>query len=59
MSEAALADPRVGGIFACWDHVTIKLQPESWISWDMAALDARVFGAWIAGTPGYLLPHDG
>lgn len=59
MSEAAIADPRVGGIFTSWDDVTIKLEPDSWISWDMAALDAQVFGGLIGSTPGYVFPLDG
>lgn len=59
MSGVAVADPRVGGVFASLDDVAIKLEPDSWISWDMAALDGQVFGGLIGGTPGYLLPLDG
>ena len=56
LSAAALADPAVGGVFAGFDDVTIRIEPGSWFSWDMASLDAQVFGGKLAGTPGYLLP---
>ena len=58
LSPAALADPSIGGFFATFDDVTLQLTPDSWISWDMAALDAQVFGGRLGGTPGYMLPLD-
>lgn len=58
LSGEALADPAIGPVFAQMDDVTIKLTPESWIGWDMSALDAQVFGGKLGGTPGYLLPLD-
>jgi PPOX class probable F420-dependent enzyme len=56
LSAAAMADPAVGGVFAAYDDVTIKIAPTSWFSWDMATLDAQVFKGKLANTPGYLLP---
>jgi len=58
LSEGALSDPRIGPVFASFDDVTIELTPASWISWDMAALDAQAFGGRLGGTPGYMLPLD-
>ena len=58
LSAAAMADPHIGPVFASFDDVTIRLTPESWITWDMAALDAQAFGGRLGGTPGYLLPTD-
>jgi PPOX class probable F420-dependent enzyme len=58
MSEAAMSDPRIEPVFASFDDVTIRLTPLSWISWDMALLDAQAFGGRLGGTPGYLLPLD-
>ncbi len=56
MSAAAMSDPHIGPVFASFDDVTIRLTPESWITWDMAVLDAQALGGRLGGTPGYLLP---
>ena len=56
LSPAALADPRVGPVFAGWDDITIQLTPESVISWDMREADRQVFGGAFESNPGYLLP---
>ena len=58
LSSTALADPKVGQVFAGFDDVTIRIVPDSWISWDMAALDAQVFAGRLGNTPGYMLPLD-
>lgn len=58
LSSTALADPAVGPVFAGFDDVTIRIIPDSWISWDMAALDAQVFACRLGNTPGYMLPLD-
>ncbi|MGH9509059.1 MAG: pyridoxamine 5'-phosphate oxidase family protein [Terriglobales bacterium] len=58
LSEAALADPRVGGAFAAFDDVTIRLTPSAWTSWDMRELDKKAFGGVLGSTPGYMLPLD-
>jgi PPOX class probable F420-dependent enzyme len=57
MSAAALADPRAGGTMAAMDDITLKLTPKYWYAWDMARLDATLFGGAMK-TPGYLLPLD-
>jgi PPOX class probable F420-dependent enzyme len=56
LSEAALADPKVGTVFAAWDDVTIQITPTSIISWDMREADRQAFGGAIASNPTYLLP---
>ena len=58
LSAAAIADPKIGPVFASFDDVTIRLTPVSWFTWDMAMLDAQAFGGRLGGTPGYLLPLD-
>jgi len=58
MSPAAISDPQVGPVFASFDDVTLRLNPESWIAWDMAVLDAQALGGRLGGTPGYLLLLD-
>jgi hypothetical protein len=58
MSPAAMSDPHIGPVFASFDDVTLQLTPVSWISWDMAALDAQALGGRLGATPGYLLPLD-
>ncbi len=58
LSSTALADPKIGPVFAGFDDLTIRIVPDSWISWDMAALDAQVFAGRLGNTPGYMLPLD-
>jgi nitroimidazol reductase NimA-like FMN-containing flavoprotein (pyridoxamine 5'-phosphate oxidase superfamily) len=56
LSSAALADPKVGPVFAGWDDVTIQINPQSVIAWDMREADTQVFGGAFASNPSYLLP---
>ena len=56
LSEAALADTRVGPLFAAWDDVTIQIAPASAIAWDMREADRQFFGGVLGGNPAYLLP---
>ena len=58
LSLAAMADSQIEPVFASFDDVTIRFKPESWFTWDMAALDAQAFGGRLGATPGYLLPLD-
>jgi PPOX class probable F420-dependent enzyme len=58
LSAAAMSDPHVGPAFASFDDVTIRLTPTSWITWDMAVLDAQALGGRLGGTPGYMLALD-
>lgn len=55
LSAAAIADSRVGPVFAGWDDVTIQITPVSVISWDMREADAQVFGGSFKNNPSYLL----
>ena len=57
MSDTAIADPQVGGVFAKFDDITLKLRPRVWTWWDMAELDAMYFGGRFGSTEGYLLPQ--
>ena len=58
MSAAAIADPRVGPVFAGWDDITVQITPASVIAWDMREADKQVFGGAFEGNPGYLLPVE-
>lgn len=58
MSEAALADPKVGPAFGNMDDMTLRLVPQRWTTWDMAELDAQVFGGVFSRNPDYMLPPD-
>jgi len=58
LSEAALADPKVGPVFAAWDDVTIQISPTSVIAWDMREADRAVFGGAFEKNPAYLLPLE-
>jgi general stress protein 26 len=58
LSAAAMADPHIEPVFASFDDVTLRLNPTSWTTWDMAVVDAQAFGGRLGKTPGYLLPLD-
>jgi PPOX class probable F420-dependent enzyme len=58
LSDAALADPRVGPVFASWDDITIQITPTSVIAWDMRVADRQAFGGAFAANPTYMLPLE-
>ena len=58
LSPAALADSRIGPVFATWDDVTVQLSPASAFTWDMRELDKMALGGVIATRPDYLLPLE-
>ncbi len=58
LSPAAIADPRVGPVFAAWDDVTVQITPTSVITWDMRQADQQVFGGAMEKNPTYLLPLE-
>jgi len=58
LSDAALADPKVGPVFAAWDDVTIRITPVSVIAWDMRQADRQFFGGALESNPKYLLPLE-
>jgi PPOX class probable F420-dependent enzyme len=58
LSEAALADARVGPVFTAWDNVTIQLKPVSVFAWDMRLVDQQAFGGALQSNPTYLLPLE-
>jgi F420H(2)-dependent biliverdin reductase len=58
LSEAAVADPQVGQVFAQFDDISLKLRPSEWTWWDMAELDAMVLGGSMANHPSYLLAQE-
>ncbi|HKW25917.1 MAG TPA: pyridoxamine 5'-phosphate oxidase family protein [Terriglobales bacterium] len=58
LSKAALADARVGPVFAAWDDTTIEITPTSVIAWDMREADRQAFGGSFKNNPDYLLPLE-
>jgi PPOX class probable F420-dependent enzyme len=56
LSAPALADPRVGNVFAAWDDITLQITPTSVRSWDMRDVDRQVLGGAFQQNPEYLLP---
>lgn len=58
LSDAALADPRVGPVFASWDDITIQVTPKSIIAWDMREADRVAFGGAFKSNPAYLSPLE-
>jgi len=58
LSEGALADARVGPVFASWDDVTVQIHPGHLFAWDMREADRAVFGGALAARPEYLLPLE-
>jgi len=59
LSAAALADSRVGPVFAKWDDIAIKIVPGAVIAWDMGETDQQAFGGALRDNPEYLLPIEG
>ncbi len=55
LSPAALADSRIGPVFAAWDDVTIRIAPASVVAWDMRQADRQFFGGVLGSNPSYLL----
>lgn len=58
LSPTAIADPKVGPVFAAWDDVTVRLTPATVIAWDMRHADQQVFGGAFKDNPTYLLPLE-
>jgi hypothetical protein len=58
LSEAALADPKVGRIFAAADDVTIQIAPTKVISWDMCQVGRQFFDGAMQNNPSFLLPLE-
>ena len=56
LSEAALADPRVGPVFASKDDAVIEIEPLSVITWDGREVDRKFFGGAFSSSPAYRLP---
>jgi len=56
LSAPALADPRVGNVFAAWDDITLQITPTSVTFWDMRDVDRQVLGGAFQQNPDYLLP---
>src|SRR5271166_6205197 len=56
LSEAAIADAKVGPVFAAMDDATIQIAPASVIAWDLQQVDEQLFGSALERNPAYLLP---
>jgi PPOX class probable F420-dependent enzyme len=58
LSDAAMADKKVGEVFAAFDDVSIQITPLSVITWDMREVDRQAFGGAFQSNPKYLLPLE-
>ncbi len=58
LTPRALSDPHVEASFASHDDVVIRVSPSSWVSWDMAQLNAEFFEGKLSTESGYLFPLD-
>ena len=58
LTEKALSDPEIGGFFASYDDVVIRVSPRSWVSWDMGQPNIQFFGGKLSTELGYLFPLD-
>lgn len=56
LSPAALADPKVGPIFAAFDDIALQITPATVIAWDMRMIDRQFFGGAMERNPSYLFP---
>jgi len=51
LTDEAMNNPSVGGVFLAGDDATICLSPETWRSWDAKSLDEQVFGGILGESP--------
>jgi uncharacterized protein YhbP (UPF0306 family) len=51
VTEAGMADPRLGGALTDADDVTLKLTPAAWSDWDMGEMGARLGDPRLAHPP--------
>lgn len=58
LTPRAFSDPDVGASFETHDDAVIRLRPSSWVSWDMARLNAGLFGGRLGTESGYMFPMD-
>lgn len=58
LSDAAVADTRVGPVFEAMEDITIRITPMSVITWDLRELDRQALGGALQNNPGYLLPPE-
>ena len=58
LTAVALADPRVGPVYAEFDDVVISLTPSRWVTWDIGRMNAQKFDGILGVETGYLHPLD-
>jgi general stress protein 26 len=58
LSEKALQDVSVMSVFESGDDATIRLEPESWVSWDLRSMYTEVFHGKLSAESGHYLPRD-
>ena len=58
LTEVALADEKVGPVYAEFDDVVIVLTPARWVTWDIAQMNAEQFDGKLGVGTGYLYPLD-
>lgn len=59
LTQEAIADARIGPVFAASDDVTIRLTPSRWRSWAVSDFDESSLGGLLGETPErWFLPVD-
>ena len=58
LTAVALADQRVGPVYAEFDDVVIELTPTHWVTWDIARMNVEQFDGILGVETGYLYPLD-
>ena len=58
LTEVALADTKVGPVYAEFDDVVIRITPERWTTWNIAQMNVEQFEGKLSVETGYLYPLD-
>lgn len=58
LTDVALADAKVGPVYAEFDDVVIALKPTRWVTWNIAQMNAEQFDGKLSVETGYLHPLD-
>ena len=58
LTETALADTKVGLVYAEFDDVVIVITPQRWSTWNIAQMNAEQFDGKLGVATGYLYPLD-
>lgn len=58
LTEIAINDPKVGGVYARFDDAVICLLPQRWSTWNIGKMNADNFDGILSVESGYLHPYS-